>query len=125
MSNQTDPALVQALIDLQMAEDAIERATMERDEIAAYIRRHKKYASSANGVRRGKKSIKDETMAESLEAVLSASDVPMLVPDIVSALQERGRSLTSANPAAHISSSLSRGEQFKYEKGIGWTFQSP
>jgi len=125
MNGQPDPTLAQADIDLRKAEDAIERATKERDEIAAFIRRHKMYASMSNGERQHHKSAKDETMLEALEAVLSASNAPMIVPDIVSALKARGRKLTSAKPAAHVSSILSRSEQFHFEKGRGWTFQSP
>ena len=139
MNNRPDDRLAKAEADLKKeeaairrADDTIERATKEkleaienRDEIAAYIRRSKMYEEPSNVKERHQKSATDETMAESLEAILSASSEPMLVPEILSALTARGRKLTAANPMAHVSSILSRSQQFKFEKGRGWTFQVP
>ena len=125
MTIQQDPTLTQAEIDLRRAEEAIERATKERDEIAAYIRRHKMYAGVVNGEHKPRKALKDETLIEALEAVFTASNTAMLVPEIVTALKARGRKMNSVNPMATVSSILSRSEQFQYEKGRGWTFQSP
>lgn len=123
MSEFHDPTLAQAEDDLRKAEEAIERATKERDEIAAFIRRHKMYASaSASTLTKPQpKSVNDETMAGAIKAVLGAASAPMSVPEIVAALKARGRKFTSANPAAHVSTTLSRNEQFTYEKDIGWS----
>jgi hypothetical protein len=125
MSNQPDPTLMQAEIDLQKAEEAIERATKERDEITAFIRRHKMYASISNGGRQHQKPATDETMVQALEAILSASEGPMFVPDVISVLKARGRKLTAVKPEAAVSSILSRSKQFKFQKGRGWTLQTP
>lgn len=125
MTSYSDPTLAKAEADLRKAEELIERATKDRDEIAAFIRRHKMYSSPASSYRGTQKAVRDETMAEALEAVLSEANAPLLVPDIIAALKTRGRKFTSANPAAHVSSILSRSEQFHYEKGIGWTFRTP
>jgi hypothetical protein len=121
MSDFQDPTLAQAEADLRKAEEAIERATKDRDEILAFIRRHKMYASASPLQKSLQKSVKDETMAESIEAVLGAATAPMLVPDIVAALKARGRKFTSADPAGHVSTTMSRNERFSYEKGIGWS----
>jgi hypothetical protein len=124
MNNQPDPTLAKAEIDLRNAEEAIERATKERDEIAAFIRRHKMYAALSSGVRQPQRGAKDETMAEALEAILSASNAAMSVSDILSALKARGRKMNSENPIANVSSILSRNkEQFQYEQGRGWTLR--
>ncbi len=139
MNGQPDDPLVKAEADLQKeeaaiqrADDTIERATREkleatknRDEIAAFLRRYKMYGEPFDNRQRHKKAAPDETMAQSLEAVLSASSGPVLIPEILSALKARGRRMTAANPTAHVSSILSRNDQFHYEKGIGWTFRAP
>jgi hypothetical protein len=121
MGELHDPTLAQAETDLQRAEESIARATKERDEIAAFIRRHKMYASASLPRNLQQKSVKDETMAEAIEAVLASANAPMLVPDIVAALKVRGRKFKSADPAAHVSTTMSRNERFGYEKGIGWS----
>lgn len=125
MNNQSDPTLAKAEIDLRNAEEAIERATKERDEIAAFIRRHKMYAALSSGIRQHQRAAKDETMAEALEAILSASNTAMAVSDILAALKARGRKMNTENPVANVSSILSRNKEiFQYEQGQGWTLRA-
>lgn len=118
MTNTQDAVLAQAEADLERAEAAIERATKDRDEILAFIRRHKMYAPMP---RPSERSLRDLTMAQAIEAVLRASNAPMSVPDIVEALETGGKRFSSGNPAAHVSTTLSRNDQFSFERGVGWS----
>lgn len=123
MRDTADPALAKAEADLKRVDEEIERATKERDEIIAFIRRHKMYATTTTQTHRawGAKPQKDETLVEAIEAILNASPLPMLVPDIVSALNARGRKINSVDPARLISSMMSRSDHFSFEKGRGWS----
>ena len=116
-----DATLARAEADLRRAETEIERATKERDEIAAYIRRHKKYAGTVTGEAKSSRDESGETLAEAIEAVMRASGKAMSVPEIVDALKLRGRKFGKTKAEANVSSTLSRKEQFHFERDMGGT----
>lgn len=121
MSDTGDPALAKAEADLRRVDEEIERATKERDEIVAFIRRHKMYAAAQPRRRSVAKPQKDETLVEAIEAIINDAGAPMSVPDIVEALDVRGKKMNSDDPARLVSSVMSRNERFSYERGIGWS----